>query len=391
MKSIDYRKRISRLAKALNEAGLDAYIGTRPAALHYLAGAFIPWRGAVVVTSSGEAELVYWTLDSERVRQEGWGLTPTEWGGGNPGFADCLAAFLEENGLSTGRIGLDLVIAGAGREAPGLLFAHEYIGLQRLLPRARLTNGTEPIDSLMLIKEPEEVERLRRAAEVAHEGFMAGVAAIRPGVTENSVAGAIENAIRAGGSSWSWSVTGGTEVGSGPRSAFKGNVTQQATERLVGRNEFIILDVHPMIDLYLADYALPVFFGRPDRDQQTLIDCWEEIVQSLFSWLRPGERVADVCSRAFAIYSKYGLQEFGLPTFGHGLGTCARLQPFLNLKSPDVVTPGMVFALGTHLYKPGVGGLRLEHPVVATGSGIESLTSMLPKVYRLESERGGMS
>lgn len=383
MKSIDYPKRISRLAKALNDAGLDAYIGTRLASLHYLAGAFIPWRGAVVVTSSGEAELVYWTLDSERVRQEGWGLNLTEWGGRNPGFVDCLAAFLEEKGLSAGRIGLDLVIAGAGREAPGLLFAHEYIELQRLLPKACLTNGTEPIDSLMLIKGPEEVERLRRAAEVAHDGFMAGVVAIRPGVTENVVAGAIENAIRVQGSSWSWSVTGGTEVGSGDRSAFKGNVTQQATEKTLGRDEFVILDVHPMIDLYLADYALPVFFGRPNREQQTLIDCWEEIVSFLFSWLKPGERVADVCRQALAIYSKYGLQEFGLPTFGHGLGTCARLQPFLNLKSHDMVTPGMVFALGTHLYKPGIGGLRLEHPVVVTGSGIESLTSMLPKVYRL--------
>lgn len=385
-KPINYPKRISNLAKALNDVGLDAYIGTRPAALHYLGGAFIPWRGAVVVTSSGEAVLVYWSLDSERVRQEGWGLPLSEWGGRNPGFVDCLAAFLVEKGLSTGRIGLDLVIAGAGREAPGLLFAHEYVELQRLLPRAHLINGTEPIDTLMLIKETEEVERLRRAAEVAHDGFMAGVAAIRPGVTENSVAGAIENAIRAEGSSWSWSVTGGTEVGSGPRSAFKGNVTQQATERLLGRDEFIILDVHPMIDLYLADYALPVFFGQPNRDQQTLIDCWEEIVHSLFCWLKVGERVADVCGRALSIYAKYGLEEFGLPTFGHGLGTCARLQPFLNLKSQDVITPGMVFALGTHLYKPGVGGLRLEHPVVVTGSGIESLTSMLPKVYRLEIE-----
>ncbi len=384
MKPIHFRNRVSNLANALSQAGMDAYVGTRLASLHYLTGAFIPWRGAIVVTASGEAELIYWALDSERVRQESWGIRVREWGGNQPGLVDCIAAFLQEKGLAAGRIGLDLFITGAGREAPGLLFAHEFIDLQRKMPRADLRNGTEWIDQLMMIKEPEEVERLKLAAEVAKYGFEAGIAVARPGVTENMIAGAIENAIRAKGSMWSWSVTGGTEVGSGYRSAFKGNVTQQATNKVVGRNEFIILDIHPMIDLYLADYALPVFLGSPSREQQQLIDCWEEIVGFFFAALKPGGKVAEFCAQAFSIYSKYGLQDFGLPTFGHGLGTCARLRPFLHVKSDDILAPGMVFALGTHLYRPGVGGLRLEHPVVVTETGIRSLTSMLPKVQRLK-------
>lgn len=384
MKPIHFRNRVSNLAQALSPAGMDAYVGTRLASLHYLTGAFIPWRGAIVVTASGEAELIYWALDSERVRQESWGIRVREWGGNQPGLVDCIAAFLQEKGLAAGRIGLDLFITGAGREAPGLLFAHEFIDLQRKMPRADLRNGTEWIDQLMMIKEPEEVERLELAAEVAQYGFEAGIAVARRGVTENAIAGAIENAIRRKGSMWSWSVTGGTEVGSGYRSAFKGNVTQQATDKVVGRNEFIILDIHPMIDLYLADYALPVFLGSPSREQQQLIDCWEEIVGFFFAALKPGGKVAEICSQALNIYSKYGLQDFGLPTFGHGLGTCARLRPFLHVKSDDILAPGMVFALGTHLYQPGVGGLRLEHPVVVTETGIRSLTSMLPKVQRLK-------
>jgi Xaa-Pro aminopeptidase len=384
MKPIHFRDRVSNLAKALSGAGIDAYVGTRLASLHYLTGAFIPWRGAVVVTASGEAALIYWALDSERVRQESWGIRVREWGGNQPGLVDCIVALLQERGFSAGRIGLDLFIVGAGREAPGLLFAHEFMDLQKKMPQADLVNGTEWIDHLMMIKEPEEVERLALAAEVAKFGLEAGIAVARPGITENMIAGAIENAIRAKGSIWSWSVTGGTEVGSGFRSAFKGNVTQQATNKVVGQDEFIILDVHPMIDLYLADYAMPVFLGSPGREQQELIDCWEEIVEFMFFSLKPGGKVAEICKEALEIYSKYGLQDFGLPTFGHGLGTCARLRPFLHVKSEDVLAPGMVFALGTHLYKPGIGGLRLEHPVVVTEAGVRSLTSTLPKVQRLK-------
>jgi Xaa-Pro dipeptidase len=356
VKAIDFQKRIGKLAQALSQAGVDAYVGTRMASLHYLTGAFIPWRGAVGVTAWGEAELVYWALDSDRVRQEGWGIPVREWGGNQGSWIDGITAFLQENGLAAGRIGLDFFIEGAGREAPGLLLAHEFIELQQKLPRAVWVNGTAVIDDLMAIKEPEEVERLRLAAQVAQSGIEAGIAAARPGVRENEIAGAIEKAIRDKGSIWSWSVTGGTEVGSGFRTAFRRNVTQPATSKIVAANEFIILDVHPMIDLYLADSALPIFLGSPNREQQRLIDCWEEIVEFMFSSLQPGRKVSESCGKAATIYEKYGLQDYGLPTFGHGLGTCARLRPFLHVQSEEVLLPGMVFALGTHLYRPGVGG-----------------------------------
>ena len=78
--------------------------------------------------------------------------------------------------------------------------------------------------------------------------------------------------------------------------------------------------------------------------------------------LTPGHAIADCARRGIAVFEKHGLAEFGLPLFGHGLGTCARTRPFINLRSHDEVTPGMVVALGTHLYRPGLGGMRLEYP-----------------------------
>lgn len=378
---IDYQKRIHQLATSLSDAGLDAYVGTRQASLHYLVGAFVPWRGAVVVTPSGEAELIYWAMDSERVRHEGWGIKVIDWGGGHPSFIECLSTRLHEKGLASSRIGLDLFIPGTGQEAPGLLYAHEYLELQRLMPKAILINGTDCIDSLMLIKSPAEIERLRLAAQVADVGFAAGLVATRPGATENGVAGAIEKAIREKGSTWAWAVTGGTEVGSGHRTSFQRGVTQQASDKPIEQNEFVILDLHPMVELYLADFGMPVFVGKPTREQQRLIDCWEETVNFLISALKPGTKVAEICSQALKVFSKYGFENYGLPMFGHGLGTCARLQPFLNPKSEDILSPMMVLALGTHLYEPGVGGLRLEHPVMITESGAESLCKTTPKVY----------
>jgi Xaa-Pro aminopeptidase len=87
-----------------------------------------------------------------------------------------------------------------------------------------------------------------------------------------------------------------------------------------------------------------------------------------------------VVKKGLAIYEKHGLAQYGLPTFGHGLGTCARTRPFINLRSVDVVQPGMVVALGTHLYRDKVGGMRLEYPLLVTETGPEPLMKTPPKV-----------
>ena len=71
MQSIDFQARRKRVAQHARELGFDAYLGTRQGALHYLSGAFMPWRGAVLVTADGHCEFIYWAMDASRVRAEG--------------------------------------------------------------------------------------------------------------------------------------------------------------------------------------------------------------------------------------------------------------------------------------------------------------------------------
>lgn len=376
---IDFQARRGKVAASVKAAGFDAYVGTRQGGLHYLSGAFMPWRGAVIVTANGECEFVYWAWDTNRVRQEGHDVNITPFTFSD--FTKTIAAKLKELGLEKGRIGIDLAHPGGAQVAPGMICANEYLELKELLPAANIANGVDLLDNVMLIKEAAELERLRVAAHVADIGFNAGRAAVRTGVTENHVAGAIEQAIRDNGSTWAWALTGGTEVGSGPRTGYLHGVTQQATDKLIQDNEFIILDLHPMIDLYLADASIPVFHGKPSPTQQKLIDCWEEVVETMMQNLRPGRPIPEVVQQGIDVFEKRGLKDYCLPTFGHGLGTCARTRPFINLRSTDTAQANMVIALGTHLYMPEVGGMRLEFPAVITESGAEALMKTPPKVH----------
>lgn len=375
---IDFSARRIRVSRSVKAAGFDAYVGTRQASLHYLSGAFMPWRGAVIVTAGGDCKFVYWAFDASRVREEGKDVDLRSFTFSD--FVKTVASCLRELGLGEGRIGIDLSHPGAAQVAPGMVTAGEYLELKQELPGARIENGVDLIDDVMLIKEPEELERLRFAAAVADIGFEAGRAAVRPGVTENSVAGAIEKAIRDNGSTWAWALTGGTEVGSGDRTGYLHGVTQQATDKLIGNNQFVIVDLHPMIDLYLADSSIPVFVGKPDAQQRRLIDCWEDAAMTMIDHMRPGHTIPEVVKKGLAVFERHGLGDYCLPVFGHGLGTCARTRPFINLRSQDEVQPDMVVALGTHLYMPKVGGMRLEFPLRVTEQAAEPLMKTPPKV-----------
>jgi Xaa-Pro aminopeptidase len=379
MRPIDFTARVRALAARLASDGVVAYLGTRQASLHYLCGTFMPWRGAVIVTADGGCEVAYWAMDSERIKAEGCPHPVFEFQGS--GLIDLIAKRLAARGADRGRIGLDLAHPGAAQIAPGMLTAGEYLELKTALTQAELGNGVRLIDDLMLIKSPAEIERLRRAAIVADKGFHAGLRAVRAGVTENHVAGVVEAKIRDHGSTWAWSVTGGTEVGAGERTSFYRGVTQQSTDRPIRNNEFVVIDLHPLIDLYMSDLSIPIFYGTPSAAQQRAIDCWEETVEALLDALKPGRAVRDCVATAVATFGNSDIgRQFGLPLFGHGLGTCARTRPFMNASSDDVLAPGMVIALGTHFYQPGVAGMRLEYPVLITLAGMEALAPTPPKV-----------
>lgn len=376
---IDFMARRQRIADSVKAAGLDAYVGTRQGALHYLSGAFMPWRGAVIVTANGDCKFVYWAWDTSRIREEGKDVDITPFTFSD--FTQVVANTLQDLGLSKGSIGIDLSHPGAAQVAPGMMYANEYLELKDLLPDANIQNGVDVLDDVMLIKDAAEIERLRHAAHVADIGFNAGREAVRAGITENSVAGIIEQAIRDNGSTWAWALTGGTEVGSGNRTGYFHGVTQQATDKLIQDNEFVILDLHPMIDLYLADSSIPVFLGKPTAQQRGMIDCWEEVVATMIEHMKPGRPIPEVVKTGLAVFERHGLTDYCLPTFGHGLGTCARTRPFINLRSQDIVKKDMVMALGTHLYVPNVGGMRLELPVLVTENGGEVLMKTPAKVH----------
>ena len=369
----ELQDRLAKVRAQMRADGIDVVVGTRLAMLSYVAGTFLPWRSAVVVTPDA-VRLITWEHDGERAKEETWlGADAVRTYTRPEGFVAGLLRVLDELGARSSTLGLEMGPPETAQLPPGALVASEYAWLRDAAPQARLVDALATTDRAMLVKSEREVAALRSAARIAEHGFRKALDALEPGVTENSIAGIIEGEVRQAGNEWTWSVTAGTEVAAGRRTAYLDGVTQPATQHLIQAGDNVILDVHTMSELYLADLAGNAVMGAPTPAQQNLRDAWKASLDLLLDGIKPGVRICDVTRPAYAVFDDYGLSDVKVPLFGHGLGTCARTPPRLTLDNEMEFQAGMAMALGVHLYQPGVGGMRIEQPLVVAADGVDVL------------------
>jgi Xaa-Pro aminopeptidase len=362
---------------AVAEAGLDALIGTRLKTVTHACGAFCPWRSAVVIPAQGEVTLICPSMDAIRLRQEGWLRRVV--GYSRDSMMATAAAQIAELELAGGRLGIE---DGASVYLPeGFITRVEYNDLAAALPEAELVDGHPIIDRLTLVKEDAEIRLMRQAAAIVDHGHEAVAQILRPGISEKQIAGVAEKAMRDAGSEFAWTFTGGQEIASGPRT-WTGACTP-ATDKLLQRGEFVLLDLHGMYGLMLGDVAHNAVLGRPSEEQARVIEGFTATCHKVVENMRPGRTLGEVARATREFVEQQGWSGF-IRGFGHGIGHFGdEWYPTLTdvaiagVSEPDyVLEPNYMQEIAVTANLPGVGGLRMERPLVITADGNEVLSKL---------------
>lgn len=371
---MDFKARVQKFQQTLNAKKVDAAFITRRFAIGYLSGAFAPWCSALFVPAAGDALLFTFAVDVPRVaRQSVWPVQPY---GGESTLVSVIAALLKDKGLQKSKIGFDMGMA----EDFGTLSANEYLQLVQLCPGAAFVNVAPDLDAGLVIKTPEEIEAMRRAAEAADLGVKTAYDAMCIGMTETELAGWAELGIRKGGSTFNWCVTG-TEIGAGYKQAYKHCFTTIPGNKRLQYGDMVTVDVHTMVDLYLSDLALNAIIGQPTPAQQKLADSWLALTEHLLSLIRPGAVCGDIFVKTWEKAMALGIDDITIPSFSHGLGVDVRIPPTISPGNPFVLKEMMTLEAIMQVSTPEVGGMRLEVPVLVTAGGCEVLTKTPLPLY----------
>lgn len=235
-------------------------------------------------------------------------------------------------------------------------------------------DATHILSQLRLVKDDNELERIRRAAQVADAGMAAAAKACHPRRSETEVAAEAEYALRRAGAEDFWR----TYVSSGPRTNIAHGLP---TGRTLVEGDPVMIDIHPIVNGYSADMCRTVCAGRPSSEIQAAYDAFLKAQQAGIEKARAGVRVDELEEAVHEVLQGEGYGDciFGPPVHGVGIEfEEAPLPPghafFHGEKELPPLVANVVVSVGNCGLYTGPWGVRVEDTVVLGPDGPEVLT-----------------
>ena len=235
------------------------------------------------------------------------------------------------------------------------------------------------VDSLRLVKDADELARMRKAIDISGLGHVAAMQAARPGAREYEIEAALEAEFRRNGAD---RVGYPSIVGSGPNST---TLHYDVNRRQTRDGDLIVVDAGAEWGQYTADVTrtFPVN-GKFTPRQKAIYDLVLATQQAAFDSTRPGATIAQLNRIARDYMRAHSGTLCGAQTcdayFIHGLSH------WLGMDVHDVgdystpLKPGMVFTIEPGIYLAPEGlGVRIEDDVLVTATGAEWLSAKAPK------------
>lgn len=346
-----FEDRLRRLREKMAVAGIPALLVTGAANCFYLSG-LTGGEGTVVVT----LETGYLLVDPRitcQAREEVCHLEIRE-------FRESLYSALEQLAGETGITSLAFEAAG--------LSVQQADRLKEKIPGITFVPVPEILAELRQVKEPEEVERIRRAAAITDAAWDEIRPEIRPGLTEKEVAGRLEYALRRHGAD---GYAFPTIVASGSRAAMAHGT---AGDRPLQPGDLVVVDMGAVYRGYCADLTRTVVVGKADARQREVYAAVKRAAETALALVAPGIKTDFLEQAARDVLKEYGLEEHFGHRLGHGVGISVHEGPSFSREAGVELEPGMVITIEPGVYIPDWGGVRIENLVLVTGNGAEILS-----------------
>ncbi len=273
------------------------------------------------------------------------------------------------------RLVAELGIKRLGFEAGHLSFArHQQLSdiLKKGESQLRLIPVDGMVESLRPIKEPEEIELITQAAEIADAAMEYIRDRIHPGITEKEAAWEIEKFMRENGSQ---TLPFDIIVASGPNSTFP---HAQPSTRAIQEAEPVIIDIGARVGGYGSDLSRTICLGTAEGTFNKIYDTVLGAQATAMTIIKPGMSGGEADQLARTIIEQAGYGEAFGHGLGHGVGLAPHEPPRLGPNSPEKLIDGMVFTIEPGIYVDGWGGVRIEDLVVMENGKVREI-SKAPK------------
>lgn len=353
--------RTRKVQEWIKEQGLDAALVYSPANRRYLSG-FAGSTGYALLTEHETYFLVDFRYWEQAGRQcPGWEIVKI--------FQEAdVFAWLKEHQVQ--RLGVE-------KEFMTLCF------FERLKQFCGIMD-TEPVDRLLtelrMVKDEEEIKKIRRACEITDLAFAHVLTKIAEGMSETDIDRILQDYMRQYPEVDC--MADRFIVASGAHGALPHGI---AGARKICKGDFITMDFGCNCQGYWSDVIRTVCLGKASETQKEIYEITLEAQRAAIAAAAPGKTGKEIDGVARDVISQRGYGEY----FGHGLGHSFGLEiheapRFSQNQACDIpMEPGMIMTVEPGIYLPGFGGVRIEDDILVTQTGCENLTKAAKELIEL--------
>lgn len=230
----------------------------------------------------------------------------------------------------------------------------KLIPVQDLLKKFELVPLSRETRDMRVRKSDQELQHMRRAAEIADETFYGIIEEDLEGKTEKEVAALIEFLIKKNGGE---GPAFETIVASGPNAA---NPHHSPSDKKLEKGELVIMDFGARYNGYCSDITRTIAVKGCSDEARKVYEIVREAQEKACNIVKNNIKVSIVDKTARDIIKEAGYGENFTHRLGHGIGLDPHEEPYLTITGKTELKEGMTFTIEPGIYITGNLGIRIE-------------------------------
>ena len=252
-----------------------------------------------------------------------------------------------------------------------------YLDLKKKLRGIKLVPGEDAVNILRMVKDEDEIEILKKAAQITDwcVDYIKGV--LIPGITEWEVAMEIESFYKENGcrrTSFD-SIVASAKGSSMPH--YQTSMTKEIED-----GDIILIDMGCEYEGYNSDLTRTFFLHSIDPYFENVYNIVKKAQEAACKAVKPGISTAKLDAVARDIIKAEGFGENFGHSLGHGFGLEVHELPAVK-DEEFKLKKNMTITIEPGVYIPEKGGVRIEDMVLVTSDGSEILTKSTKEIIIL--------
>ncbi|MEM9476816.1 MAG: Xaa-Pro peptidase family protein [Pseudomonadota bacterium] len=261
--------------------------------------------------------------------------------------------------------------------------AETLIELQGLRPGTTFASGTALLRELRVIKDADEIEKLREAGKITEAAFAATVKQMKIGMTELDVLSELDHQMKVHGSLGPSFTT--SMYNTGPAISLEFGNKLKSWPRKLEAPTSVLFDFGAVHDGMCYDYGRTACMGEPSPEQLKVHRLIMESQAAGIAALKSGAVTCEAVDKAArVVLDDAGYGHAFRHRLGHAIGWDVHEPPFLTKGDTTLVQEGMIFTIEPSIFQDGDVSARVEDCIVARPGGGEALTGGFQELIVVE-------